>query len=123
MPDSHYVDIKCSVEPLALNYVLHAVRFICLLCLYGGLAAVMWSVLVIRAPQGQLTPGVSPTMQCVMNLTMQFFFVYLSLFLVNTISDLVRPLPYMMHILSSAEATVKFCPMLAILFVGTRMRA
>ena len=59
---------------------LTAVRYTALVALYGGFTAVMASVIVIKAPQGMPTPDLSPAMSCVMNLTCQYFFVYLALF-------------------------------------------
>merc|ERR1719324_1958511 len=59
-----------------------------------------------------------------MNLTIQYFFVTLMLFLTQTYSEVRRQqLPLITRTLEASEATVKFCPMLAVLFVGTRMRA
>merc|ERR550514_1934992 len=59
-----------------------------------------------------------------MNLTIQYFFVVLMLFITQTYSEISRQsLPAVTRTLEAAEATVKFCPMLAVLFVGTRMRA
>merc|ERR1719352_395991 len=56
--------------------VLNAIRWACMLSMYGGFSAVIYSVCVIKNPNGP-TPAVSPAMQCVMNLTIQFFLVYL----------------------------------------------
>jgi len=44
----------------------------------------MYSVFVITAPEGQATPPLSPAMACVMNLTVQYFTIYLALFLAQT---------------------------------------
>merc|ERR1719398_601771 len=63
-------------------------------------------------------------MQCVINLTVQFFTVYLGLWIAQTVKDFLNyDLPRLTELMMDAQATIAFCPMLAILFVGTRMRA
>merc|ERR1719269_215912 len=65
-------------------------------------------------------------MQCVMNLTVQYFFIYLVLFLCITAQTLLGEsalLGYVISIFESARMTVMFAPMLSMLFIGTRMRA
>merc|ERR1719498_561987 len=92
---------------------------------YLGIAAVIWSVFVIEHPQGpQYTPPISVTMHCVINLTVQFFTVFLLIWICITVKEFTG---FEMHFISNAmenaKGTIAFCPMLAILFVGTRMRA
>merc|ERR1719506_935617 len=73
-----------------------------------------------------LKPLISPTMQCVINLTVQFFFVYGLLWIFITLKQFKVEIPgfnTVQNAMEAARATVQFCPMLAILFVGTRMRA
>merc|ERR1719421_803408 len=65
-------------------------------------------------------------MQCVINLTCQFFTVYLLLWLFITLKEWTNnqiEFPRLHASVDAARATVQFCPMLAVLFVGTRMRA
>jgi len=110
--------------PGAGLFVLTIIRYLALLSLYGGFTVVIVSILIIQAPAGMPTPPVSPAMQCVMNLTMQYFAVYMMMFMTQTFSQLTKKSnEVLMRTLDAACATVKFCPMLAILFVGTRMRA
>merc|ERR1719426_244794 len=94
--------------------------------LYAGFTIVIYSVCVIKNPNGP-TPPVSPAMQCVMNLTVQFFFVYLMLWVFVTAKQYVGgPTDFYdvaIPTLDSARATVQFCPMLSILFIGLRLRA
>merc|ERR1719247_2404430 len=109
--------------------VLSVVKYAILICIYVGFSCVIYSVLTIQHPQGpQYTPPVSVTMQCVINLTIQFFFVYFMLWVCNTVREFLGfGNNWMIKLLSdtmdSAKGTINFCPMLAILFVGTRMRA
>lgn len=116
-------DVKFVAKEGVMNFILSGVRLVALLCLYGGFTAVIFSVIIIEAPRGKVTPPVSPTMQCVICLTMQYFFVYLCLFVALLMHEHVRPVMTTLHVLEAAENTIKFCPMLAVLFVGTRMRA
>merc|ERR1719247_2908620 len=109
--------------------VLTVVKYAILICIYVGFSCVIYSVLTIQHPQGpQYTPPVSVTMQCVINLTAQFFFVYFMLWVCNTVREFLGFADnWMIKLLSdtmdSAKGTINYCPMLAILFVGTRMRA
>merc|ERR1719217_521579 len=98
-----------------------------MLAMYGGFTAVIYSVMVIEAPPGKQFVPVSPAMQCTMNLTTQFFFVYLVLWILVTVKQFTSGMEGFLNIaipaMDSARATVQFCPMLSILFVGVRMRA
>jgi hypothetical protein len=119
-------DVTFTVANQGMLTGLNVVRYACMAALYGGFTAVIYSVCVIENPNGP-TPPVSPAMQCVMNLTVQFFFVYLMLWVFVTAKQYVGgPTDFYdvaIPTLDSARATVQFCPMLSILFVGLRMRA
>jgi hypothetical protein len=114
------------MENPTMLMVMNVVRYAAMLALYGGFTVVIYSVCVIKAPSGP-TPPVSPTMQCVMNLTVQYFFVYLMLWVLVTTKQFMSKgkafLDVAIPTLDSARMTVMFCPMLSVLFVGTRMRA
>jgi hypothetical protein len=103
-------------------------RFLLMFTLYACTFAVVCSVFTIEHPDGkEKTPAVSPTMQCVMNLAFQYFFIYLLLWIYYTIEDLTgldsSILAAAADAIESAKATVQFAPMLSVLFVATRMRA
>merc|ERR1719478_1258326 len=118
-------DMVYEVSNTGLATVLTIVRFCIMFCIYVGFTAVIWSILTIQHPQGpEYTPPVSVTMQCVINLTVQFFTVYLFLWIAQTIKDFMHiELRRLSELMENAKGTISFCPMLAILFVGTRMRA
>jgi len=120
-------DVTFEVENTTLLMILNVVRYVAMLALYGGFTVVIYSVCVIKAPEGKPTIPVSPTMQCVMNLTVQYFFVYLMLWILVTTKQFMTTSSAMLDTaiptFDSAKMTVMFCPMLAVLFVGTRMRA
>merc|ERR1719337_463399 len=118
-------DMEYEVKNGALAGVLTVVRFLIMICIYVGFTCVIWSIFTIEHPQGpQYTPPISVTMQCVVNLTVQYFTVYLMLWIGQTAKDFLGwELRRVSELMENAKATIAFCPMLAILFVGTRMRA
>merc|ERR1719321_2510510 len=106
---------------------LSVFRFIIMLCVYACTTAVVCSVFTIEHPDGkELTPPLSPTMQCVLNLVFQYFLISLLLWIFFTVEDLSGgkfELAAAKDAIESAKSTVQFAPMLSILFVATRMRA
>merc|ERR1719201_193801 len=119
-------DVVFEMEHPTVAIVFTIVRYLALLALYGGFSAVIVSVFLISHPTDvSLTPPISPAMQCVMNLTLQYFTIYLVLFVAVTAEQFtgVAWLHKVIAICEGAQKTVMFAPMLAILFVGTRMRA
>merc|ERR1719335_285246 len=120
-------DVTFELPNPTMMMILSAARYMVMLALYGGFTAVIVSVCVIEGKDGAAPPPVSPAMICVMNLTVQFFFVYLMLWVCVTMKQFTSGLNDVLDIaiptLDSAKATVQFCPMLSILFVGLRMRA
>jgi hypothetical protein len=125
-PGSTEGDVTFELDNATTYAVLNAVRYAVMLSLYGGFTAVIYSVCVIENPNGP-TPTVSPAMQCVMNLTIQFFFVYLLLWVAITTKQFTSGMEDFLNIaiptLDSAKGTVQFCPMLSVLFLGLRLRA
>jgi len=108
---------------------LVVLRFLCMAYFYGGAVGVAYSIFVFESPEGpEHTLPVSPTVRCVVNLTCQFFFVYLLQTIMLTVSEVSSgavPLEKnrMFAALEAAKATLAFAPMLSILFVTTRMYA
>merc|ERR1719247_1841321 len=104
---------------------MSAFRFIIMLCVYASAVAVVCSVFTIQHPDGkELTPPLSPTMQCVMNLAFQYFLIYALLWIFITVEDFTSfDLSKARDAIESAKSTVQFAPMLAVLFIATRMRA
>merc|ERR1719409_2197203 len=118
-------DIEYSVDNTYIGYCLIAARWFVMLSVYLGISAVIWSVFTIEHPKGpQYTPPISVTMQCVINLTVQFFIVYIFLWVAITVKEVTGfEWHFITNTMENAKGTIAFCPMLAILFVGTRMRA
>merc|ERR550514_2084566 len=119
-------DVVFVMEHKGAAMCFTAIRYLCLIALYGGFTAVIVSVFLITHPTDvSKTPPISPAMQCVMNLTLQYFTIYLVLF-VSVTAEQFTGLEYLHRVIAiceGAQKTVMFAPMLAILFVGTRMRA
>merc|ERR1719364_669992 len=120
-------DVVFEMENPTIGIIIMAIRWICLLALYGGFTAVIYSVFVIEHPTDvSLTPPISPAMSCVMNLTVQYFAIYLLLWLCITAQQIFGDAPIWdkaIAIFDAGRATVMFAPMLSMLFIGTRMRA
>merc|ERR1719281_1617612 len=118
-------DVEYTVENKMLGTCLLVMRYIVMFSVYLGIAAVVWSVFVIEHPKGkQYTPPISVTMQCVINLTFQFFIVYLMIWICLTIKEVTGwEWHFITNTMETAKGTIAFCPMLSILFVGTRMFA
>merc|ERR1719263_1715319 len=118
-------DMEYTVENKLFGTVLAIGRYVMMFCIYVGFSCVIYSILTIEHPNGpQYTLPISVTMQCVINLTIQFFTVYLGIWIAETVKQFIGwDLTRLKEIMENCKGTINFCPMLAILFVGTRMRA
>merc|ERR1719465_242606 len=118
-------DMEYTVENKTLGSVLAIGRYVMMICIYVGVACIIYSIFTIEHPQGpEYTIPISPTMQCVINLTFQFFFVYIWIWAAITIKEFTGfEWALMTQTMENCKGVVMFCPMLAILFVGTRMYA
>jgi len=119
-------DVTFEMKNPTIGMVMTAVRYVALFGLYGGFSAVIVSVFTLEHPKdASLTPPISPAMQCVMNLAVQYFFIYLVLFVCITVKQFAK-LEFMgtlIGIFEAGQKTVMFAPMLCVLFLGCRMRA
>eukprot|EP00929_Paragymnodinium_shiwhaense_P067334 TRINITY_DN338_c0_g4_i2.p1 TRINITY_DN338_c0_g4~~TRINITY_DN338_c0_g4_i2.p1 ORF type:complete len:684 (-),score=133.15 TRINITY_DN338_c0_g4_i2:128-2179(-) len=119
---------KYTMQNRTLGLVLIAARYLCMAGMYVGVIGVIYSIIGFQAPAGMKTLPVSPTVQCVINLCVQYFLIYSALNVMVTMVELtggaVRLEEYRMFAaLEASKATVAFAPMLSILFVTTRMYA
>merc|ERR1719258_743974 len=108
-----------------LGSLLAIGRYVMMICIYVGVGCVIYSIFTIQHPKGaEYTIPISVTMQCVINLTFQFFFVYTWIWAAITIKEFTgMEWTLMTQTMENCKAIVMYCPMLSILFVGTRMRA
>jgi len=118
-------DMEYTVENSALGGILTFARYIIMICIYVGFSCVIYSIFTIEHPKGsQYTPPISVTMQCVINLTFQFFFIYLMIWICTSLDEFTGSKLFLLrNTMENALGTVAYCPMLAILFVACRMRA
>merc|ERR550514_193640 len=81
---------------------------------FGCAVAVVCSVFTIEHPKGaEHTPPLSPTMQCVINLASQYFFIYLLLWIFYTVKDFFDfEMKYLQDAIETAKTTVQFAPMI-----------
>merc|ERR1719421_810727 len=71
-------DMEYEVNNMVPGIIMTIIRFAITICIYVGFTCVIYSIFVIEHPKGpEYTPPISVTMQCVINLTVQFFVVYL----------------------------------------------
>jgi hypothetical protein len=73
--------------------------------------------------EAQPVPPVSTTMKCVISVTILYFIVYTSLFLVSSAQDATGQKYELHETLVDACDTVVYAPMISVLFIVTRMRA
>merc|ERR1719426_186929 len=118
-------DMEYNVENKMLGSILAIGRYVMMICIYVGVGCVIYSIFTIQHPKGpEYTIPISPTMQCVINLTFQFFFVYIWIWAAITIKEFTGfEWSLLTQTMENCKGVVMFCPMLSILFVGTRMRA
>jgi len=118
---------KFEMRSPTLGYVFTALRYLTMVGMYAGVCGVIYSIFVFEAPAGkEHTLPVSPTVQCVVNLCQQYFFIFLALNILVTVCEFTGSNAKEYRIYNALEAskvTVEFAPMLAILFVTTRMYA
>lgn len=110
-----------------LGYIFLALRFVCVFSFYGGAIGVAASIFAFQAPIGATLP-VPPTVRCVLCLVGQFFFVYIMMTAVLTLSEVsggkypVKSFRVYKAI-EDARMTVSFAPVLSILCVTVHMYA
>jgi len=122
-------DVVFDVTNDTMFWLLTAIRYVLMVAVYGGFIMVICSVYLLKAEYGE-TPPISPAMMCVINLTVQFFFIYLLLWVTITLNQIKQTrevlqkfLKMAVPTLEAAKNTVQYCPMLCVLFMGLRMRA
>jgi len=108
-------------------FVTLTLKYLAMLGLYGGFAGVCVGVVAMQGPRKYWqngTPPLSPAVSATINLTIQYFVVYLLLGLVRTHNQLKGwATSKAQQTLQLAQYTVQFAPMLCILFISARMRA
>merc|ERR1719321_1971308 len=115
-------------ENMICAYAFTALKFLLILGLYGGAIAVMYGIASYVPPKGIWPEGkefpVAPAVQCTINLSCQYFVVYGLLQVARTFTQLTGSKKTKFEdAMMTATASMNFAPMLAVLFIGARMRA
>lgn len=98
-------------------------RYAITICLYGGFIAVIISIFTHHDEYGNYHP-ISSTLQCVINLALQFFLIYFMIWTLLTVKDFTGlEVPRLFQAVETARVTVMFAPILSILFIAVKMRA
>jgi len=122
-----------SESQLMAAKVLAVIRWVAMVFLYAGFTAVMVSTQTIEHPRGpEHTPPLAPAMLCVTIFTVQYFTIYLLIWILITLkqftsrgSDSGRPgqQDVALQALFAAKDSVSAAAILSVLFLGARMRA
>merc|ERR1719240_1570175 len=81
--------VEYDVNNKWIGTCLTVLRYFVMFSVYLGVSAVIWSVFALEHPKGpQFTPPISVKMQCVINLTVQFFIIYIMIWVAITIKEL-----------------------------------
>merc|ERR1719160_695098 len=101
-------DMEYEVNNMIPGIIMTIIRFAITICIYVGFSCVIYSIFVIEHPAGpEYTPPISVTMQCVINLTVQFFTVYLGLWIAQTVKDFLQmELPRLSELMMVACASI-----------------
>merc|ERR1719253_1012623 len=109
--------------------VLTAIRYTAMAVTYGGFTTVIVGAFMMDPPKELWPDGpppVSPAVGSTMNLSAQYFLVYLGVCVCKTYQDFMGKSDFLTSLgktFKLGENTVQFAPMLCILFIGARMRA
>merc|ERR1719405_151128 len=126
--------IPDDVEPFksqACAIAFTALKYLILLMLYGGVLALVYGIITYVPPAGLWPEGkkfpVAPAVQCTIILACQYFCVYGGIQVARTWTQFVGIAANFTSkaetALITATASMNFAPMLAVLFIGARMRA
>merc|ERR1719174_734532 len=123
-------DAKPFEQPIVAG-CFTALKFLIMLGLYAGALVVVYGIINFEPPKGtwpgDVIPPVSPAVQCTMILSCQYFLVYGGIQICKSIiefaGDLFGYTHTLQEALNTATLSINFAPMLAILFIGARMRA
>merc|ERR1719359_2319225 len=127
-------DIPSDAKPFsntAVAVCFTVLKYLIMLGLYAGALVVVYGIINFEPPKGtwpgDVIPPVSPAVQCVMILSCQYFGVYGAIQVCKSVEEWLSFQNQFLHTLqeacSTATLSMNFAPMLAVLFIGARMRA
>lgn len=119
-------EVTIEVPSPVLGYIFMTLRYFCMLCVHGGAAGVIISIIAFESPGPVATMPASPSLQCIVNLTGPFFFVYFLMTLMLTASELnggTMPMERwrIFSAVEAARSTSALAPVLSLLFIATRL--
>ena len=102
-------DMEYEVNNMVPGVIMTIIRYAIIIGIYVGFTCVIWSIFTNEHPKGpQYTPPISVTMQCVINLTVQFFTVYLGLWIAQTVKDFIGwDLSKLSDLMEDANGTIQ----------------
>merc|ERR1719181_2037352 len=111
----------CAIGFTVLKYII-------LLMLYVGALGVVYGIITFKPPPGTWPEGkkfpVAPAVQCTISLACQYFIVYGGMQIARTWTQFTgMKMTKFENAMMTATASMNFAPMLAVLFIGARMRA
>merc|ERR1719482_1761750 len=103
-------------------------KYLIMICLYVGAICIIYGTYTYVPPKGSWPgdkiPPVSPAVACTMILTSMYFFVYAGIQFGETFKSFSGvDSSKLTGALNGAICTMFFAPMMAVLFIGARMRA
>merc|ERR1719482_1832268 len=127
-------EIPADANPFKNTYIAMAftgLKYLILLMLYGGVLALVYGIITYVPPAGIWPEGkkfpVAPAVQCTIILSCQYFLVYGGIQVARTWTQFTSIAANFTSkaesALMTATASMNFAPMLAVLFIGARMRA
>merc|ERR1719379_1287273 len=127
-------DIPMDQKPFSNYWVAGAftvLKYLIMLGLYVGALVVVYGIINFEPPKGiwpgDKIPPVSPAVQCTMILACQYFCVYGGIQVCKSVEEWISNKWEFFHTLqeacNTATLSMNFAPMLAVLFIGARMRA
>ncbi|CAD7957411.1 unnamed protein product [Amoebophrya sp. A120] len=115
--------------------ILSITRTALTFAVYASFSVVIFALIAMEAPAGNRhcptcawswTPDVPASLQCLINLTLQYFAVYLALYASQMYSIFCTPdrqPTKVAKFLERAREASELCPILAVLFIAVRLRA
>jgi hypothetical protein len=118
-------------RPQGGQTVVFALSYLVMAATHVASFVVLYGIFSMKANDGEETPPLSPTMICVMTLAVLYLGVYFCFFLAQVAAESGageysgqrEAMQRTLNTCKMAENTVKFGPMLAVLFVAARVRA
>ncbi|CAD7938163.1 unnamed protein product [Amoebophrya sp. A25] len=117
-------DVRFRMRSTIGEVLMQLIRWTCLVGIYLGAVTVFASILLLEKPVAP-TPPVSPALRCTMILTVLYLIVYLGIFIVTSLRQCMGPYfaSSAVRAFDTARTAVLYAPMLAVLFLGCRLRA